>query len=67
MAKQEKQIRPRTAFREFMNYLNAEVLDFEKMEEEGMMETYYKAMEFSGSVAGTQPTLLSISKMRSSC
>ena len=52
MAKQEKQIRPRTAFREFMNYLNAEVLDFEQMEEEGMMETYYKAMEFSGSVAG---------------
>lgn len=52
MEKDEKHVRPRTAFKTFMNYLNSQVLDFEKIEEDGMMPTYYKAMQFFGEVAG---------------
>lgn len=49
---EDKLLRPRTAFKHFINYLNSEVLDFDKLEADGMMETYYKAMEFVGEAAG---------------
>lgn len=52
MPSEDKLLRPRTAFKHFMNYLNSEVLDFDKIERDGMMETYYKAMEFVGEAAG---------------
>ena len=52
MGKTDKHIRPRTAFKHFMNYLNSQVLDFEQLEKGDMMETYYKAMQFFGEVAG---------------
>ena len=47
----EKVIKPRTAFRQFMNYLQSDMIDFEKVEADGMMETYFKAMQFVGEVA----------------
>lgn len=49
---EDKLLRPRTAFKNFINYLNAKVLDFDQIEEDGMMEVYYKAMEFVGTVSG---------------
>lgn len=48
----EKNIKPRTAFKQFLNYLHSEVLDFEKIEEDGMFDTYVKAMQFVGEIAG---------------
>ena len=48
----EKVVKPRTAFKQFMNYLNANVLDFDKIEADGMFETYIKAMQYVGETAG---------------
>lgn len=47
-----KEMRPRNAFKHFINYLHSNVLDFEKIEEDGMFDTYVKAMQFVGEVAG---------------
>lgn len=48
----EKNLKPRTAFKQFLNYLHSEMLDFEKIEEDGMFDIYVKAMQFVGEVAG---------------
>ena len=44
--------KPRTAFKDFINYLHGNVLDFEQMEKNGHLEMYHKAMQFVGEVAG---------------
>ena len=48
----EKVMKTRTAFKNFINYLQAEMIDFDKVEQDGMMEVYFKAMQFVGEVAG---------------
>lgn len=44
--------KPRDCFRDFINYLHDGHLDFEQMEEDKVMETYYKAMEYYREVVG---------------
>lgn len=48
----EKNLKPRTAFKHFINYLHAEVLDFDKITNDDMFETYMKAMQFVAESAG---------------
>ena len=48
----EKVVKPRTAFRQLINYLQREMIDFEKLENDDMLNTYYHAMRFVGEVAG---------------
>lgn len=38
--------RGKAAFRRWLNYLHGQVLDFKKMEEDGVLEDYYAAMGF---------------------
>lgn len=52
MEETTKNLKPRTAFKHFINYLHSEMLDFEKIEADEMFETYIKAMQFVGEVAG---------------
>lgn len=48
----EKNLKPRTAFKHFINYLHSEVLDFEKIEKDKMFDTYVGAMKFVGEIVG---------------